>query len=402
MHSVVKQAGQLRLPGCYGLQGREQTVEGNAKLRNAAGYCESVDAGVAYGQETRNAYRVALDLPRFRGLPAALRTRAFQAWRDWERTSSHTELQRGLSVALAAEEHSIGYELTWRDTEDASACASRAIRRQLGHTLASSVKYSYVRERRDSAARPMRGYALSFTSELGGIGLSPYLLHYFRQVDRAFQSSPEPAAGSRSDHSLMVRADAGRQEAEAHYAVPLGLYDVALNVGCSAGHLLPWGPAAGRPTPLASRFFLGGPSSFRGFRTRGVGPTDVRRLQPDRKEEDDQEPAARRPRDALGGDLLLALHTALTFPLPSRTMHELGFHGHVFTTVGNVVSLGAEAGEPPPSLHGFFSTMRVAAGLGVVWATRFGRLEANYCRVLRKQEHDHVKRGVQIGFTSAV
>eukprot|EP00850_Spirogloea_muscicola_P012204 SM000078S22063 [mRNA] locus=s78:243695:246888:+ [translate_table: standard] len=352
--------------------GREQTVEGNAKLRNAAGYCESVDAGVAYGQDTRNAYSVALDLPRFRGLPAALRTRAFQAWRDWERTSSHTELQRGLSVALAAEEHSVGYELTWRDTEDASARASRAIRRQLGHTLASSVKYSYARERRDSAARPTRGYALSFTSELGGVGLSPYLLHYFRQ------------------------------EAEAHYAVPLGLYGVALNVGCSAGHLLPWGPAAGRPTPLASRFFLGGPSSFRGFRTRGVGPTDVRRLQPDHKEEDDQEPTARRPRDALGGDLLVALHTALTFPLPSRTMHELGFHGHVFTTVGNVVSLAAEAGEPPPSLHGFFSTMRVAAGLGVVWATRFGRLEANYCRVLRKQEHDHVKRGVQIGFTSAV
>jgi hypothetical protein len=34
---------------------------------------------------------------------------------------------------------------------------------------------------------------------------------------------------------------------------------------------------------------------------------------------------------------------------------------------------------------------------GVVFPTRIGRLEVNYCVTLRAQEHDRPKRGVQFG-----
>lgn len=37
-------------------------------------------------------------------------------------------------------------------------------------------------------------------------------------------------------------------------------------------------------------------------------------------------------------------------------------------------------------------------GVGLVWPTRLGKMELNFCRVLRAQEHDHVKTGVQFGF----
>jgi len=49
------------------------------------------------------------------------------------------------------------------------------------------------------------------------------------------------------------------------------------------GAMLPWDfeqrprVSISQATCVADRFFLGGPSSLRGFRTKGVGPTDVRR-----------------------------------------------------------------------------------------------------------------------------
>lgn len=42
--------------------------------------------------------------------------------------------------------------------------------------------------------------------------------------------------------------------------------------------MLPWGEGyASRTTCIADRFYLGGASSLRGFKFKGVGPTDMRR-----------------------------------------------------------------------------------------------------------------------------
>ena len=81
------------------------------------------------------------------------------------------------------------------------------------------------------------------------------------------------------------------QEFDIHGAVPFGFYNAALNAGISAGVVLPLGRGFwGSPSSVPDRFFLGGHSSpvcslggltsLLGFKTRGVGPTEVRRFVP--------------------------------------------------------------------------------------------------------------------------
>jgi hypothetical protein len=41
-----------------------------------------------------------------------------------------------------------------------------------------------------------------------------------------------------------------------------------------------------------------------------------------------------------------------------------------------------------------------AAGIGLVFPTQLGRLEANYCWVLTSQEHDRLRRGFSFGFAA--
>jgi hypothetical protein len=41
-----------------------------------------------------------------------------------------------------------------------------------------------------------------------------------------------------------------------------------------------------------------------------------------------------------------------------------------------------------------------AAGVGLVFPTQLGRLEANYCWVLTSQEHDRLRRGFSFGFAA--
>jgi hypothetical protein len=40
------------------------------------------------------------------------------------------------------------------------------------------------------------------------------------------------------------------------------------------------------------------------------------------------------------------------------------------------------------------------AGVGLVFPTQLGRLEANYCWVLTSQEHDRLRRGFSFGFAA--
>lgn len=37
-------------------------------------------------------------------------------------------------------------------------------------------------------------------------------------------------------------------------------------------------------------------------------------------------------------------------------------------------------------------------GVGLLWPTGFGDLEVNFCRILKSQPTDRIKRGVQVGF----
>jgi len=272
--------------------------------------------------------------------------------------------------------HDLSYNLTWRALTDPSHASSKAIRRQLGHNLLSALKYTYKIDQRDSLLRPTKGYAFQSTSQVGGLWDNKGLKFF-------------------------------RQEFDVRGAVPLGFYNAALNVGIGAGVILPLGRGfMNSSSPVPDRFFLGGHSSpvcslsglssLLGFRTRGVGPTEARRLVPS---ESDSDSAASPGRDYLGGDLAVSAFADLSFDLPLKLFRDAGIHGHAFLTAGNLAKL-SEGEYKNFSVSEFQRTFRSSAGVGIILPTKLFRVEVNYCYILKQAEHDSGKTGIQFSFSS--
>jgi outer membrane protein insertion porin family len=165
--------------------------------------------------------------------------------------------------------------------------------------------------------------------------------------------------------------------------VPLGFWNVALNVGLSAGAILPFGRDFTKlSTSVPDRFFLGGhsslvcslggPSSLLGFRTRGLGPTDARRVIKSNKDEGLSNPGD--VQDFVGGDLAVTAFADLSFDLPLKIFRDAGIHGHAFVCAGNLAKL-TEGEIKNISIQRFFSTFRSSAGVGVILPTKFFRVE---------------------------
>ena len=233
------------------------------------------------------------------------------------------------------------------------------------------------------------------------------------------------------------------QEFDVRGAVPLGFYNAALNVGIGAGVILPLGRGfMNSSSPVPDRFFLGGHSSpvcslsglssLLGFRTRGVGPTEARRLVPS---ESDSDSAASPGRDYLGGDLAVSAFADLSFDLPLKLFRDAGIHGHAFLTAGNLAKL-SEGEYKNFSVSEFQRTFRSSAGVGIILPTKLFRVEVcflflcpfqllvsilvnrylldcfetiiifsifiqvNYCYILKQAEHDSGKTGIQFSFSS--
>ncbi|KAK9283362.1 hypothetical protein L1049_011604 [Liquidambar formosana] len=253
--------------------------------------------------------------------------------------------------------------------------SSRSVRRQLGHGLLSSLKYTFKIDRRNSPVRPTRGYAFVSTSQIGGLVPDNRSLRFLRQ------------------------------EFDLRYAVPLGFGHAALNFGISSGVLFPWGSGfLNRPSSLPERFFLGGnsspvctlggPTTLLGFKLRGLGPTEPRR-QSNKSNDEDSETG----RDVLGGDLAVTGFADLSFDLPLRLFRESGIHGHAFACAGNVTELTVN-GFRNFSFKKFMDSFRSSVGLGIIVPTKLFRMEVNYCYILKQFDHDRGKSGVQFSFSS--
>lgn len=165
-------------------------------------------------------------------------------------------------------------------------------------------------------------------------------------------------------------------------AVPLGFYNAALNVGLGAGVMLPLGSGFMNSTsPVPERFYLGGNSSpvcslgglssLLGFRLRGVGPTEARRLVPTESESGSADPSGR---DYLGGDLAVSAFADLSFDLPLKIFRDAGIHGHAFLTAGNLAKL-SEGEYKNFSVSEFRRTFRSSAGVGIILPTKLFRVE---------------------------
>ncbi|KAL0736524.1 hypothetical protein Bca4012_012734 [Brassica carinata] len=358
-------------------QARSSSLEGSLKYKNIFGHGDIWDTSLAYGCDSSGEVGLGLYLPRFRGRPSPFTSRVYLSTQDWIKFSSYRERALGVSLGvLLSKNHELGYTLAWRNLIDPTQMASRAIRRQIGHSLVSDLKYSFKVDERNSALRPTRGYSFVSTSQIGGLAPDSRTLRFLRQ------------------------------EFDVKYAVPLGFYRSALNFGVSGGITFPWGSGyKSRASSVSERFFLGGnispvcslegPSALWGFKTRGLGPNEPRR----EVEDENQSGGDAYERDFVGGDVAVTAYADLSFDFPLRWFRERGIHGHVFACAGNMAELSGNKYRNF-TVPKFLETFRSSVGAGIVLPTSLFRMELNYCHILKKQEHDRAKSGFFLTFST--
>jgi outer membrane protein insertion porin family len=139
---------------------------------------------------------MGVSLPRFKSIHTPVTARVSLLSNDWLKFSSYKEQLLGLSIGLLSTvRHDVSYNLSWRTLTDPSQLASKYIRRQLGHSLLSALRYTYTMDQRDSSIRPTKGYAFVSTSQVGGLWDNKGL-KFFRQVPS------EPTSVSYCEQSL--------------------------------------------------------------------------------------------------------------------------------------------------------------------------------------------------------
>ncbi|XP_040999800.1 sorting and assembly machinery component 50 homolog B-like [Juglans microcarpa x Juglans regia] len=357
---------------------RSWTVEGSLKYKNWFGHGDVWDGSVAYGPNQTSEVSAGVFLPRFKGLLTPVLVRVSLLSQDWQEFSSYKERLLGLSLGLlSTRHHDLVYNLGWRTLTDPSKMSSRSVRRQLGHSLLSSLKYTFKIDRRNSPVRPIKGYAFVSTTQVGGLAPDHRSLRFLRQ------------------------------ELDLRYAVPFGFYHAALNFGISGGVIFPCGRGfLDKPSPLPERFFLGGdfspictlggPTTVWGFKTRGLGPTEPRRQIKDKPSDENSDFPGR---DFLGGDLAVTAFADLSFDLPIKWLRDRGIHGHIFAGAGNLAKL-TENEFWNFSFRKFLESFRSSVGVGIVVPTKLFRLEGNFYYIVKQHDHDRGKTGFRFSFSA--
>ncbi|XP_057510068.1 uncharacterized protein LOC130792556 [Actinidia eriantha] len=362
-------------------EARSWSLEGSLKLKNLFGFGDLWDSSLACGWDQTSEVSAGVSLPKLKRLASPISARIALLSQDWLKFSSYKDRALGLSLGLvSSRNHELAYNVSWRTLMDPSQMASRSIRRQLGHGLLSSLKYTFKIDRRNSPLRPTRGYAFVSTSQIGGLVPDYRSLRFLRQ------------------------------EFDLRYAFPLGFYNAALNFGVSSGIIFPWGEGfSNMASSLPERFFfggnsspvctLGGPMTLLGFKSRGLGLTESRRQIRGNSSDGSAETSS--GRDSLGGDFALTAFADLSFDLPLRVLQDVGIHGHFFACAGNLTKL-TENAYRDFSFQKYHESVRSSAGFGIIVPTKLFRMEVNYCYILKQLEHDQGKTGIQFSFSSSL
>lgn len=347
---------QLRLGTSIEREGFETGLETCATLRNIFGKAERLrlEAGTE-GTDLGRGYGIAeFYKPHAFGcdtfFSAYLNRQYFN-----EKQRSHNETSRGFVASFGFPE-TLGifsYEGAWREISVTEPFASSTIREEAGLSFKSSIKHVYEIDSRDNPQAPIQGKLFNIHSELAGLGGNVRYL---------------------------------RQQLEGQLHIPIADTEASCGIAGRVGYL--YTPKSYHSTVL-DRFYLGGPNSFRGFQVRGVGPY----------EKD----------DPLGGELFYTIFSSLSIPLPVKGILSslCNPRAHIFASVGDISSmkeskslLGQVFTRQVPWKN-LFETTRVSVGLGVVADTQLGRLEVNYCHVLRRTISDRIHSGIQFGISKS-
>ena len=235
--------------------------------------------------------------------------------------------------------------------------ASWPILQQRGLSFKSALSHTFSLSSLDHPIVPTSGTSLKLTTELAGVAPPVGDAHFVK-------------------HHLSASA-----------FTPTRHPRVSLGVSVNAGLLLPVGNSYGTESHISDRFFLGGPGSLWGFRTRGVGPRELRHsptgaaaLKPNA------------PRDSLGGDVMAAATARVDVRLPGK-LEEANLRAHAFASAGGLQSLAQLNAD-----GSLYPSLRACVGVGLAMPSAIGRIELNLTHVLRRRPEDAVVRnGIQLG-----
>ncbi|KAK0141891.1 Sorting and assembly machinery component 50 A [Merluccius polli] len=248
--------------------------------------------------------------------------------------SSLRETDRGISTEISfpvwKTNHTLKWEGVWREL----GCLART----------ASFAHAMVIDTRNSSILPRKGGLLKVHQELAGYtgGDARFLKEDFEiQLNRSL------------------------------------FWDSVLSASLWGGLLLPIGD---QPTSIADRFYLGGPTSVRGFSMYSMGPQSKG--------------------DYLGGEAYCAGGLHLYTPLPFRPgkggFGDL-FRTHFFLNAGNLCNLNYGEG-PQAHLKKLAECIRWSYGAGILLRLgNIARLELNYCIPMGVQSGDKICDGVQFG-----
>ncbi|XP_035770575.1 sorting and assembly machinery component 50 homolog B [Neolamprologus brichardi] len=279
-----------RLTGSYNTMvgNNEGSMVLGLKLPNMLGRAEKLTFQFSYGTK-ETSYGLSFFKPQPGHFERNLTLNMYKVTGQFP-WSSLKETDRGVSAELnfplGVTNHTLKWEGVWRELGCLARSASFAVREESGHSLKSALSHTVSVDSRNSAIFPSRGALLRINQELAG----------YTGGDASFL---------KEDFELQLNRRL--------------FWDSVLSASLWGGMLCPIGA---QPSCIADRFYLGGPTSVRGFGMYSIGPQSEG--------------------DYLGGEAYWAGGLHLYTPLPFRPgkggFGDL-FRTHFFLNAGNLCNL---------------------------------------------------------------
>ena len=254
---------------------------------------------------------------------------------DQQRTGFDIRAGYALSENLR---QTLTYSLAANEITNIQSGASVYVYEQQGLRFTSAIGQSLIYDKRDSRIEPTKGYVLTLSNNLAGLGGTD---HYFQTVVKGSY----------------------------YYQIAEGW---VLNARAEGGDVV----GLGEDINIESRFFIGG-DNLRGFRIAGIGPRDIT------------------THDPLGGEYYYtgSLETSIPLGLPK----EYGIKLFAFTDVGSLGGIsqpnktininGVPTLISSANIYQSFAP-RASAGLGVSWKSPFGLIRIDVADPFLKQPLD--------------
>ena len=284
------------------------------------------------GSAARQEFKIGFTEPYFLNRDVSAGFDLVQSTTDRQTESSFDERKAGGGLRLG---YSLGPDLRQRlkysvertQIRNVDDQASIFIKEQEGNNTVSQLSHTTSYDRLDNRRQPSKGYALSLTNDLAGLGGDARHL---------------------------------RSKLKAGYFVPI-LEDQVLSFRLETGYI----KGIGKDVKIGERFFLGG-RKIRGFAPSGVGPRDLE------------------TKDVLGGNQYYTGSVELRFPI--GLPNELGLKASIFSDVGSLSGLDQNSSQIEDS-----PGLRASVGMGLSWATGIGLMRLDFASAMLKEELDETE-----------